>query len=220
MKKSIYFVTGIDTDIGKSIATGYVAKEAMARPECGRVLTMKWIQTGTDTCPLDVMTHRRVMGMAPTAEDRLGLTCPIQMRYPASPHLAARLENKTIDWAAYEGAIDALMQTVDTLFIEGAGGLMVPLTDTQLTIDWVAQKGYPLIVVTSARLGSINHTLLTLEAIKHRGLTLHEVVFNEVHNGLDEVIAADTHDYLKRATLVMFPQAKWTVMPVWHDSAP
>lgn len=89
--------------------------------------------------------------------------------YPCSPHLASRIDGRPIDFDKIERATEELSRRYDVVLLEGAGGLMVPLTDELLTIDYIAQKEYPLLFVTSGKLGSINHTLLSLEAIKKPG---------------------------------------------------
>lgn len=71
-----------------------------------------------------------------------------------------------------------MAERFEIVLLEGAGGLMVPLTTSLLTIDYVAQHQFPVILVTSGRLGSINHTLLSLEALKSRGLKLKALVYN------------------------------------------
>lgn len=98
--------------------------------------------------------------------------------YPCSPHLAAEIDHRPIDFDKIEKATRQLSETYDAVLLEGAGGLMVPLTRDLLTIDYVAQKNYPLIFVTSGKLGSINHTLLSLEAVTRRGIRLHTVAYN------------------------------------------
>ena len=76
--------------------------------------------------------------------------------YPCSPHLASRIDGRPIDFDKIERATEELSRRYDVVLLEGAGGLMVPLTDELLTIDYIAQKGYPLLFVTSGKLGSIN----------------------------------------------------------------
>ena len=98
--------------------------------------------------------------------------------YPCSPHLAAEIDKRPIDFDKIERATQTLSERYDAVLLEGAGGLMVPLTRELLTIDYVAQKQYPLVFVTSGRLGSINHTLLSLEAMTRRGIRLHTLAYN------------------------------------------
>ena len=100
------------------------------------------------------------------------------------------------------------------MLVEGAGGLMVPLTEQLLTIDYVAQRGWPVILVTSGRLGSINHTLLSLEAIAARGIALHGIAWNSRDDGDDEVIAAESRRFIRGWMQARFPQACWYDVPV------
>lgn len=196
----IYFVSGIDTDAGKSYITGYLARLAAQRGR--RVITQKFIQTGgveSNGVSLDINIHRNIMGGGLLEEDKLGVTAPVIFSYPASPHLAAAIDQREIDFAAIEQSTKTLSSKYDLLLIEGAGGLMVPLTQSKTTIDFISDHKYPLIFVTSGKLGSINHTLLSLEACKTRGIEVAMVVYNR-YFGLssDMVIDNDTCDYLRR----------------------
>ena len=162
MKQNVYFVSGIDTDAGKSYATGFLAREWNKNGQ--RTITQKFIQTGNIGHSEDIDLHRRIMGIPFTEEDKEGLTMPEIFSYPASPHLASQLDNRPIDFGKIKRATEELSERYDFVLLEGAGGLMVPLTTELLTIDYIAQENYPLIFVTSGKLGSINHTLLSLEA--------------------------------------------------------
>ena len=91
---------------------------------------------------------------------------------------------------------------------------MVPLTEQLLTIDYVAQRGWPLLLVTSGRLGSINHTPLSLEAIAARGMALHGIAWNSRDDGSDEVIAGESRRFIREWMQARFPQARWYDVPV------
>lgn len=201
-----YFITGIDTDIGKTYATGVLAHHLLTC--CGKsVITQKLIQTGvTSDIADDIITHRTLMGVDLYEVDKDGTTCPITLAKPASPHLSARLENRTIDVCQIDNATRLLERQFDTVLLEGAGGVLVPLTNHLLTLDYIKTHDYPVIVVTSARLGSINHTLLTLEAIHARGLRLFAVVFNH-HFDTDGDISADTLNFLQNHVRENYPTA-------------
>lgn len=116
--KRAYFVTGIDTDAGKSIVTGVLARALSARGE--RVITQKFIQTGCDGLSEDIETHRRIMGIGLLPEDEDGTTCPIVFTYPASPHLAAAIDGRDIDLTLIGRSTEKLLQKYDTVLIEGA----------------------------------------------------------------------------------------------------
>ena len=190
----VLFVSGIDTDAGKTFATGFLAKKFM--DEGKKVATVKFIQTGCKNTSEDIIKHREIMGIQ-LPEDKEGLTAPIIFSYPASAQLAARLDGTEIDLAKVDEAVAKLKKNYDVILIEGAGGLMVPVTDDFLTIDYPATRNLPIILVTNGILGSINHTILSLESIKHRGLKLHSVIYNKFFDK-DKIIAQDTHDFIER----------------------
>lgn len=211
MKKNVYFISGIDTDAGKSYATGFLARELNRKGQ--RTITQKFIQTGNTGHSEDIDLHRRIMGIAPTDDDREGLTMPEIFSYPCSPHLASRIDGRPIDCDKIERATEELSRRYDVVLLEGAGGLMVPLTDELLTIDYIAQKGYPLLFVTSGKLGSINHTLLSLEAIKNRGIKLDTVLYNLYPTVEDRTIQEDTQLFIQRYLKKDFPETKFCMVP-------
>lgn len=211
MKSAIYFISGIDTDAGKSYCTAWYAKQLSQHGQ--RVITQKFIQTGNTGHSEDIDLHRRIMGTGYLPEDEEGLTMPEIFSYPCSPHLAARIDNRPIDFCKIEHATQELARRYDIVLVEGAGGLMVPLTEEYLTIDYVAEKNYPLIFVTSGKLGSINHTLLSLEAIKHRGIILDTVLYNLYPTVEDKTIQNDTMQYIRDYLSKHFPGTKFEVVP-------
>ena len=94
MKQNVYFVSGIDTDAGKSYATGFLAREWNKNGQ--RTITQKFIQTGNVGHSEDIDLHRHIMGIPFTEEDKEGLTMPEIFSYPASPHLASQLDNRPL----------------------------------------------------------------------------------------------------------------------------
>lgn len=211
MKKEIIFVSGIDTAIGKSYATGFLAREWNRQGI--KTITQKFIQTGNTDISEDIEVHRQIMGTGLVEADRERLTMPEIFTYPCSPHLAAEIDHRAIDFDKIERASQALLQSYDRILLEGAGGLMVPLTRDLLTIDYVAQKNYPLILVTSGRLGSINHTLLSLEAIEKRGIRLHSVLYNLYPENEDKIIQHDTEEYTRTWLERHFPETEFIRVP-------
>lgn len=211
MGKNVFFVSGIDTNIGKSYATGYLAKQWIL--EGRRTITQKFIQTGNVGYSEDIDLHRAIMGIAHTDEDKSELTMPEVFSYPASPHLASKIDKREIDFEKIERATEALSVAYDAVLLEGAGGLMVPLLDDLLTIDYVAKKGYPLIFVTSGKLGSINHTLLSFEAIRSRGIELDTLVYNLYPSAGDQIILEDTLNYITCYLEKYFPKTKLVLLP-------
>ena len=212
MTGSVYFISGIDTGIGKTYTTGYLAK--LWNVQDKKTITQKLIQTGNVDISEDIEQHREIMGMGWFPEDESKLTMPEIFTYPASPHLATKIDGREIDFKKIENATAQLAEKYEVVLLEGAGGLMVPLTTELLTIDYVAEKKLPVILVTSGRLGSINHTILSLEALKSRGLELYALAYNLKDESQDALISKDTAEYLKTYLAKHFPNSIWMDIPV------
>lgn len=212
MTAPVYFISGIDTGIGKTYATGYLAK--LWNQQGIRTITQKLIQTGNSGISEDIEQHRQIMQMGWFPEDDSRLTMPEIFSYPASPHLAAKIDGRAVDFAKIAQATQQLAERYDAVLLEGAGGLMVPLTDSLLSIDYAAEKNFPVILVSSGRLGSINHTILSLEALRSRGMQLHALAYNLNDESQDPLISKDTAEYLKAYLAKHFPDALWMDIPV------
>lgn len=197
-----YFVSGVDTDSGKTYVTGRMA--AYLRHRGVSVITQKPVQTGCTTVADDLVEHRKVMGCGMLPEDKEQRTCSYIFRKPASPHLAARLEGKTIDVNKIDEDTKYLLSKYKVVLVEGAGGLMVPLTEDMLTIDYVASRKLPLVLVTTSKLGGINHALLSVDACKTRGIDLRLIVYNRMPQD-DEVMADDSYEVIKRYAQTAYP---------------
>jgi len=217
---SVLFVSGIDTDIGKTYATGLLAKALMQQGV--NVITQKLVQTGISKqadgelgIADDILSHRQLMQMPLQPCDLDFTTCPYRYEKPASPHLSAALANQPLNINVITDATKALQADYDVVLLEGAGGLLVPINEQLLTLDYIAKQGYPIVLVTSGRLGSINHTLLSLEAIKSRGLMIHSVIYNHIHDDAEQTdaeIANSTIDFLQVYLARYYPKAHWLVL--------
>lgn len=199
----VIFISGIDTDAGKSFATGFLAKQFIA--EGKSVVTQKFIQTGCEGYSEDIDLHRQIMGIERLAEDLDHTTAPIVFSYPASAQLAASIDKRTIELELFDHSTEELKKRFDIVLIEGAGGLMVPITDDFFAIDYAASRRLPIALVTNSKLGSINHTVLSLEAIARRGIRLHSVIYNSHFDSVDSIIAADTRGFIARYVEKHFP---------------
>ena len=208
----IYYISGIDTDAGKSYCTGWLAQQL--RRTGLNIITQKLVQTGNTGSSEDIDLHRRLMGQPVFPEDKEGLTAPEIYSYPCSPHLAVRIDKRPIDLKKIDRATDELARRYDVVLVECAGGLMVPLTDELLTIDHIASRHCPLILVTSGKLGSINHTLLSFEAIQKRSIPLHTVLYNLYPEVDDTTIRDDTMHYLQQYVEEHFPGTRFDTVPV------
>jgi dethiobiotin synthetase len=161
------FVTGTDTGIGKTVTAA-----ALLRRLRGSVHLRYWkpIQTGIET---DDDTSE-VCRLAECRSDEV-FARGVRLPRPLSPHLSARLSGQVIDIVDLLASIRGQPQS-DRWIVEGAGGVLVPLNDTALTIDFMVALHLPVVVVARSTLGTINHTLLTLEALRARRLTVAGVV--------------------------------------------
>jgi dethiobiotin synthetase len=164
------FITGISTDVGKTIASAIITEALEAD-------YWKPIQAGdletSDSHKIKSFISNQKTVIHPNSYELLT---------PASPHLAAELEGITIDTKKIKEPI-----TENHLIVEGAGGVFVPLNDTDCVIDLI-QPDYKVIVVSRHYLGSINHTLLTIEALKNRNINVAGIIFNGNENKATEAI--------------------------------
>ena len=211
MEGSVYFVSGIDTGIGKTVATGLMARSLRSRGV--DAITVKMVQTGNDGFSEDLDVHRAMCGLGRLPEDEQGLTAPQIFRFPSSPLLAARLEGRKVDLAKIASSVKACAAAHEVVLVESAGGLCVPLTDEALSVDFAAAQGWTLVLVTCGRLGSLNHTILSLEAAKARGMKVAGVAYNwfpDADPQIDEDSFAETRRALSRmgfpSAIVRVPQ--------------
>jgi dethiobiotin synthetase len=174
-----YFVVGTDTGIGKTHATCALL-HALARRHA-RVCGMKpiaagGVQTADGLSNEDSIAHRA----ASTVRVPPALDNPILLPEPLSPHLAAARAGTAISFGVVLDAVAQLRARTDALVVEGAGGFLVPLSETQTGADLAVALQLPLVLVVGMRLGCLNHALLTAEAIRVRGLTLAGWIANRV----------------------------------------
>lgn len=212
---STYFISGIDTDAGKTYCTAWLSDYFTALGKS--VITQKFIQTGCKDTSEDIEAHRRLTGSGPMPEDAMGLTAPIIFTYPASAQLAARIDGCTIDLDIIDKARNELENRYDIVLVEGAGGLMVPITDDFFAIDYAVTRQLPVYLVTNSRLGSINHTMLSLKAIADSGLTLKGILYNTFYDN-DPLIAEDTRGFIQRHVSHHFPDAEFHIVPTIKNS--
>jgi malonyl-CoA O-methyltransferase len=156
------FVTGTDTGVGKTVAAACLARAWQAG-------YWKPVQTGAATADDDTAA---VVALAGLAADHVYAPA-YALQAPLSPHAAAELEGVTITMDAIR-----LPQTAHPLVVEGAGGLFVPLNGRDFMIDLMAKLALPVLLVARSTLGTINHTLLSLAALRMRGLPIAGVVLN------------------------------------------
>jgi dethiobiotin synthetase len=167
------FVTGTGTEVGKTVVAAVIAHTLAA--EGKRVAVFKPAVTGLEEeAETDHTLLRRASGSGQSDEQ----IAPYRYQPPASPHLAARLAGKEIDPERLRQAARTAAESADAIVCEGVGGLLVPLSPSYLVRDLAVDLGYPLVVVAAPGLGTINHTLLTLESARAACLDIAAVVLN------------------------------------------
>lgn len=173
------FVTGTDTEIGKTLVSGAILHKLVQAGQ--RACGMKPVAAGAEL--RDGSLHNDdadLLAAAGNVHLPQHITTPYMFREPAAPHIAAALEGMTIDTVPILTAYAEILAASDATVVEGVGGFRVPLTDTLDTADLAVQFNLPVILVVGLRLGCISHALLTAEAIISRGLVLAGWVANAV----------------------------------------
>ena len=180
------FVTGTDTGVGKTlVACALVRGLRSLGLDVG---VMKPVETGVGAAgPRDAIALREAAGV----DDPLELVCPFALALPAAPTVAAAAEGRRIDLEVIRRAFATLASRHGCVVVEGAGGLLVPVSDGASMADLARELGLPLLVVARASLGTINHTLLTLEAARTRGLRVAGIVISHSSGALTSADAAN-----------------------------
>ena len=173
------FVTATDTGVGKTYVTALIARELK---KAGRVVgAYKPVCSGAEADskgqPLwrDVDTLTAAIG----GQFDSHRVCPLRLKAPLAPNVAARCEQVEIDFDRICDAARWWQGRVEILLVEGVGGWLCPLTERQTIADLAVALGFPLLVVARLGLGTINHTLLTVYAARSRGLTVAGILLNE-----------------------------------------
>jgi dethiobiotin synthetase len=187
------FITGTDTNAGKTFVTALLTRALRARgfetialkPLCsGERSDVEILQAASDHCL------------------SLDETNPIWLREPAAPLVAARLENRTLSLDPLVAWFRNLSHKHQSLLVEGAGGWLVPITPTETIADLTARLSLPVVVVVANRLGCINHTLLTLESIRARGLHCPGIILNTL-SSTDDIATRTNREILEQNTPIL-----------------
>jgi dethiobiotin synthetase len=177
-----FFVTGTDTGVGKTIITAALIKAAhiLGFKACG----MKPVETGckrvenrkgnNSLIPSDGTFLREITG----AGESIDLITPIRFENPLAPLPASEIEDKPIDLDKIKTAYKELSDRYDVIIVEGIGGLLVPITENYFVLDLAKDFGLPIIVVSKPGLGTINHTMLTVNCAIKEGLVVAGIIIN------------------------------------------
>lgn len=177
------FVAGTGTNIGKTVVTALLVK--MLKNASLDVVPMKAVQTGGRLSANDLLIAPdldfviRETDLQVNASE-LELMAPYVYRPVCSPHLAAEISGDEIDIRKITKSADELLSRHDFLIVEGAGGVMVPLNQSEVMLDLIKALNFPVVIVASTELGTLNHTFLTLEALRNRGIVIRGLVLNDL----------------------------------------
>ncbi|MEM7625600.1 MAG: dethiobiotin synthase [Planctomycetota bacterium] len=202
------FVTGTDTDVGKTVVSCAIAAALQEQQRRLKLGVLKPFATGCRVTrdglineDAEALAHFSGCAMP------LELINPIRFRTPVAPAVAAEKERRPIDWSAIRYSLSMLDQNCDAVLVEGVGGLMVPL-DPRFPRYMVGQFaeaiGYPVVVVCRATLGTLNHTAMTVELLRQAGCRVSGLVMNgmdlDEEKRADDPSIATNRDWLERIT--------------------
>lgn len=207
------FITGTDTGVGKTLVAGGLAG---AWYEDGYdVGVMKPVATGGvlingEITSTDILFMQAALGDCPKDEKRLCM--PYCLKTPAAPAIAAQIEGVEIIPKDIHQAYQILAKKHKVMIVEGIGGLFVPINWDYLVADLVIDLQLPLLLVCSSRLGTINHTLLTIECAKQRGLEVLGIVINMTKDSQCQTVAEQTlpHVFEKTTCVPVLGVIPWS----------
>lgn len=172
------FITGTDTGVGKTVVAAGLALALRAKGI--RVGVMKPVATGCVGVQHRLVSHDAAYLMEAAENEFPALTNPVRYRQPLSPNVAASIEKKEVDLDQIRKAYRELQSYYDFIIVEGVGGLMVPLTRDYYVANLIREFNLPMVVVARSGLGTINHTLLTIDAAIVRGFDVKGIIFNRM----------------------------------------
>lgn len=194
------FVTGTGTEVGKTVVTAGILR--FLRRNGVDAISMKPVQTGAIPkesgfeAP-DLVFHQKAAGLELDAETK-ALCAPYLYEPACSPHLAAEMANRPINIAEIVQCGTKLAAKHSYVLCEGAGGVVVPLNESQTMVDLMVALEFPVLLVAHRGLGTINHTLMSIETLRNAGLTVFGVIFNEVEDVEPDFIKHDNPKTVER----------------------
>lgn len=183
------FVTGTDTGIGKTVVTAAISNTMKLSGK--KVSVMKPIQTGTLTQKvLDIEFVYKVLD----EEFNIDVVCPYRFDKPLSPKLASHDSSVDINIDNIMSSYRTLTQNHDHVIVEGAGGILVPIKENYFISNLIAEMDIPIVIVSRANLGTINHTLLTIEFARSMGISIIGVIINNFPLHPNEAELSNPHE--------------------------
>lgn len=204
-------VTGTDTDIGKTLIAGAIA--ACLRGKRQRVGVLKPAASGCVRRREGLVSEdAEFLAVCADANQPLDIIAPQRFQEPLAPAIAAQRAGVELDWASIQRSIDMTSRTNDVLVVEGVGGIMVPMDAKHTMLDVAVWLGLPAVVVARPALGTINHTLLTVEALRCADVKVAGVVINryppETPGAAEETNPRAIEKYGKVPVLCIVPDVK------------
>lgn len=187
------FITATGTEIGKTVVSAGIA--ATLKNAGINVGVMKPISSG-DTSDAEYLKH------AAQVDDPLNLINPISLRYPLAPSVSARIECIDIDIAAIETKYDRLSKKYDFMIVEGVGGIAVPINDDFLVSHLIHRLNLPVVIIALSGLGTINHTMLTVEFARQNNIKIIGIVLNQINADTTGLVEQTNPEEIERITNV------------------
>jgi dethiobiotin synthetase len=188
-KKNGLFITGTDTGVGKTLVAGAIAR--ILRDQGLKVGVFKPIASGCRDEGFLISDDTEFLAMCADAEYSLSVISPVTYKTPAAPVTCVQVEKKPIDYEEIATAYKYLCENTDVVIVEGIGGAMVPLDAEHTVLDLAVEFNLATVVVARPNLGTINHSLLTIEAVRNAGLPVAGVVISG-YNAFEADIAEET----------------------------
>ncbi|SVC13025.1 uncharacterized protein METZ01_LOCUS265879, partial [marine metagenome] len=180
-KAKSYFITGTDTNVGKTVVTACLL--TLYRKHGVDTGVMKPIETGVDqNCSSESNSDAKFLLAVSGNKDPLEEICPIRLKPATSPLQAARITGQTLDINLILENFEKLQAKHDHVMVEGIGGLLVPLTESYSVSNLIKDMNLPVIIVSRVSLGTINHTLLTVKVAKETGLNIAGIILNHTED--------------------------------------
>lgn len=214
------FITATDTGVGKTYVAAMAAREGVCS---GRsVGVYKPACSGAQRDQSGALVWDDVAALEAAIEHRFEThrICPQRYEAPLAPPIAAKMEGKQVDTALLRSGAQWWAGRVELLLVEGVGGILCPLTEKETIADLAHDLGYPILIVGRLGLGTINHTLLTVEAAQSRGLDIAGIILNEAVGVHDLAAESNESEIARRSSVPVLGVIRHGTMAVLKDGRP
>jgi dethiobiotin synthetase len=210
------FITGTDTGIGKTVVTGAIARHLKLRGR--RVAVSKPVASGCERRREGLVSEdAEYIAHCADTPHPLDDVCPQRFAEPLAPAVAAARAGQAVNWAEIQRSHDLMTIGADCMLVEGAGGIMVPLDEQATVLDLIRWCGLPTVVVARPNLGTINHTVLTVQRLQDAGVKVVGVVINRYPPGTAGVAEETSPRWIERLAktkvLCLVPDIPHTTAP-------